>query len=349
VKYCVNVDTGSVNATPATASRLVAKAIDYWKTEFGRSVTLSKGSVAIATQTFTEIDCALGIADLEFRIGYGTLDADRVKFLVEPEKYIGVAVRTEYDTVNLRGKGFVYIGSDFGPHSYRAADLRKYTLLPEAWKHEELLFYAILHEMGHVFGLPHTGAGLMSEVFLEQLLNEHIYGAFISEPVESFFFPSYHLDSCDLLTGPQKTWFGADLDTQCLRLEIAGAYAPIIVYASKGKDTGAVWTRLGQFRKNEVDLFNIRTRPAALVALPSEQTVFTEEQADYRTYMVSGMFFEAGANASYSADKGAVPHTAYLEITPMSFHATGVISNQSQTVFNYNSWIATKLYLPSSL
>jgi hypothetical protein len=348
VKYCVKVDTASVNASPDTVRRLIADAFQYWKGEFSRSIQLPKGHVAIATQNFSEVDCALKIADIDFLIGYGTLDSDQVGHLVDPSKYVGVTVRTDYDTVNLRGKGFVYIASDFGPHSYMTADLRKYTLLPDAWKKEPLLFYAILHELGHVFGLPHTGSGLMSEVFLEQLLNLNIYEAFLKEPVESFFFPNRYLDSCALLTGEQKVWFGADLDTRCLRLEMANAYGgPITVYA-KGASPTAAWKRVGQFTKNEVNLFDIRHHPAVLLALPDDQKVFTPQQADFRSFMVGGMFYEAGADASYLADGSPIPHTAYLSLTPMSLHATGVIKGQAKTVFNYNSWIATKLYLPAS-
>ncbi len=347
VKYCVSVDTASVHAPRDAVVRLIGDALAYWKREFSRSIAVTKGHAAIATQTFTEIDCALGIADLRFLIGYGSLNAKEIAHLETPEKYIGVAVRTDYDTMNLRGKGFVYIGSDFGPHSYQTADLRKYALIPDAWKYEPLLFYALLHELGHVFGLPHTGAGLMSEVFLEQLLNQNIYEAFLKEPVESFFYPNEHLDSCDLLSGAAKNWFGADLDSKCIRLEMTSAYAPITVF-SKASDTAA-WLRIGQFTYNSVNLFDIRHRPAVLLALPDGQKVFTPEQANYHSFMIGGMFFEAGSEAVYTAVKNPVPKTAYLSITPMSFHATGVLSNQAKEVFNYNSWIATKLYLSNSL
>jgi hypothetical protein len=347
VKYCVKVDRASVNATPETVRRLIGDALAYWKNEFARTVRPTKGNVEIATQTFTEVDCALGIADLQFLVGYGALDEEKTKYLERPEKYIGVTVRTDYDTVNLRGKGFVYLSSDLGPHSYMTSDLRQYTLVPEAWKMDTLLFYAILHEMGHVFGFPHTGSGLMSEAFLEQLLNQNIYEAFLKQPVESFLFPNANLDSCDLLTGPEKAWFGASLDARCLRLAIAGPYSPIVVYSRAAGDS-APWVRIGRFVKNDVNLFDIRHRPAVLVSLPDEQKVFTPEQANYHSYMVGGMFYEAGSDVAYVADANPVPRAGYLSLTPMSAHLTGVISGQAKTVFNYNSWIATKLYLSSS-
>jgi len=343
VSYCVNVDTSSINASPATVKQLIGDAIAYWKSEFSRTIRVTLGNVEVATQTFTEVDCALGIADIQFLIGYGTLNAEQIKYLDNPAKYIGVTVRTDYDTANLRGKGFVYISSDFGPHSYQTADLRKYALIPDAWKNDPLLFYAILHEMGHVFGIPHTGSGLMSEVFLDQLLNPNIYEAFLKQPVESFFYPKITMDSCDILTGPAKAWFGAPLDSQCIRLESSGPYSGFNVFSRAAENTE--WKRIGAFTQNNVNIFDIRHRPAVVLALPDDQKVFTPAQAGFRSFMIGGMFYEAGSDAVYLADANPIPRSAYLNITSMSLHATGVISGQSKTVFNYNSWIATKLYL----
>lgn len=343
VQYCVRFDAASMNATEAQAKKLIIEGFRYWKNEFARSLRHPKGFVELATQNFIEIPCELGIAQIEFVFGHGALSTERAEWLEKPSKYIGVSVRTDYDTKRMTGKGFVYISSDRGPHSYLTSELRQYSLIPEAWKKETLLYYALLHEIGHLFGIPHTGSGLMSEIFLEQLLNQTVFEVFLSLPIEPFFFPDHEMESCNLLAGAEKAWFGADLDATCIKLVATNALAPIQVLAKKGHD--GVWLPIGSFTNIRENLFDIRHRPAVHVQLTEDQTLFTEEQAAYRSFMIGGLFYDAGLEATYQALNSPVPKGAYLRMTSSSLHVIGTVAGRSKSVFNHNSWIATKLYL----
>ena len=342
VQYCIQFDSASMNANVDQARRLIQDGLAYWKTEFSRTTHVNKGFVDLATQTFTEVPCSLGVAQMEFLFGYGSLNSERLAYLASPEKFVGVSVRTDYDSKNLRGKGFVYITSDVGPHAYSAGDAN-IGLIPNAWKNERLLAYAILHELGHVFGIPHTGAGLMSEVFLEQLLNPRVYEVFLTEPIDSFFFPAATMESCGQLAGADKAFFGADLDSDCLQFRMLGPDQPISVFAKKKAE--ANWKPVGVFENVTPNLFDTRNLPAVHVELPPDQTVFTSQAANFKSFMIGGMFYDAGFGASYRAFASPVPKSAYVKITSDSLYVIANVGGKTKTVFNYSSWIATKLYL----
>ena len=137
--------------------------IDYWVHEFAK-VSPQTGvakTFKLGTQTFSLVGCQEADVDLKILVGHGTLDNEQIGWLKKPEKYIGVTVRTDYDPIELRGQGFIYIASDLGPNSYTNTG----GLVDKAWESEKLLKYAFLHEFGHVFGIPHRGNGLMSQIF----------------------------------------------------------------------------------------------------------------------------------------------------------------------------------------
>lgn len=80
-----------------------------------------------------------------------------------------MSVRTRYDDVNLRGGGFIYVSADSGPLAYSNEFLRH-----GAWHLGKggLLFKVLVHELGHVFGLPHMNESIvMHERFPERVLS----------------------------------------------------------------------------------------------------------------------------------------------------------------------------------
>lgn len=124
------------------------------------------GQLKIASQIFIETNCGK-TTDIIFQ--FGVLNSKQKKFLKDPSEYGAISVRTEYDGVSLRGRGFIYISPSHGPLSYDTSAIAK-----DAWSVDggRLLYLALLHELGHVFGLQHMGSygDLMSQGFVESIL-----------------------------------------------------------------------------------------------------------------------------------------------------------------------------------
>ncbi len=343
VRYCIAVDEKSVSASPRVARDLVNKAISYWHAEFHKPVLRpANGNVDLATQVFEEVPCTPDV-DLAFKFGYGTLDTDEIRYLKDPAKYIGVAVRTSYDEEQLRGRGFIYISSDLGPHVYANSG----PLIDRAWTHPELLYYALLHELGHIFGLPHTGSGLMSEVFLDQILNQAIYEIFVESPVEPFFFPDAQLESCNL-EGADRDWFGVTQDYECIGLSTSATQTETPVLGRKRGSTS--WEPIGKVSGINLDIFDIRNRPAIYLHLNPKQKVFSGQEAVFRSFMIGGTFYDFGAEAVYTAASNAgappaIPKSIALRVTSSSFQILGQYKGKVRKVFNYSSLIGSKLFI----
>ena len=165
VNYCIVSDQWALTIDVAELPRLVREAIGYWQEEFGRALDLyhpipgqpviPENMRRIASQDFVQGDCD-EFTDVTFQ--FGVLFQSQVEYMNrlgrQPSDYVGMAVRTEYDEVNMRGKGFVYLASDIRDHDYypahdQAAD--------RFWsRHNGAAMRAVLiHEIGHIFGLPH--------------------------------------------------------------------------------------------------------------------------------------------------------------------------------------------------
>ncbi|HAR44536.1 MAG TPA: hypothetical protein DCS07_18205 [Bdellovibrionales bacterium] len=232
VRYCVAVDPLSVSADPAHVESLITASIVNWKREFQKYYDAELFSeFQVASQEFIQVPCAEN-PDLKFQLGWGSLDSRQQAYIVEQgaESILGLAVRTDYDEVQLRGKGFIYIASDLGAHRYDGgADT-----VEAAWQYDALLYYVISHEFGHVLGVPHVGADhfldtsrfMMAEQFPEYILRKaaidllkQMPGFDLNRPNEftDFFVLSRNREQCKLGAYPIK-WFGLPKEATCVRL-----------------------------------------------------------------------------------------------------------------------------------
>jgi hypothetical protein len=173
VSYCIKVEEENFEFSPAVGSlsQLVQTTLEYWKQQFERTQAEAEArnlEVLVATQTFIETACD-SPHDLTFQ--FGTLSEDQIKQLKEmgtlPTDHVSMAVRTDYDKVNLRGKGFIYIAPNKGklkPNMDGA--------LPSPWTlgNGGNLVYVLAHELGHVFGISHDGS-FMAEDFPETAIS----------------------------------------------------------------------------------------------------------------------------------------------------------------------------------
>lgn len=339
VRYCVQVDTASFSASPERVRVLVEKALAFWKDEFSRG---GGADLWIARQNFVESECS-DQTDLAFKFGYGTLTPANIEELKKPKRYIGVSVRTSYNPVELRGKGYIFVASDMGPNAYDNPG----TLIERAWQHERLLQYALLHELGHVFGLTHSGAGLMSEVFFDQLLNKALYSIFLESPIETFFLPPSPVEVCGdpiPFSGAAKVWLGVPMDTACVRMEtdIPGTQYRLSYRLLNSNE----WKPAGVIASGRQDIFDVRDRPAVYLQLNPEQKVFPEDEADYRSFMTGPLFVDFGADALYTPTGASTAKSCRLRVTSGSLQIVGQQSGKVIVPYNYNSLIGVKMTIP---
>jgi hypothetical protein len=328
VDYCVQVDAASFSASDATARDVIKEAIQYWKHEFDQpNPTGTPGFAQLATQNFHEIATCTDKTPLRFLFGYGVLTKDEVAGLVDPTKYVGISVRTDYNNEQLSGSGFVYISSDFGPHAYDANDPSSHHLA-RAWEKRTLLLYAVLHEMGHVFGIPHMGSGIMSEVFLDQLLHKSFYQFYIDNQVQSFLNPPLNFTSCSISGMLNTGFFQAPPDTGCISFE--GTQVGSQITWKVGAPAGLiVVTRNMQLQMGSV--------PAVVVQLPSEQKVFSIQERFVNTFMLGPIFTEGTANGNFQTPTSHRPNDLQVELRTDSIVMTGLVGGRMTPVMVYRT------------
>ncbi|MGK5084488.1 hypothetical protein WDW37_14430 [Bdellovibrionota bacterium FG-1] len=212
VTYCILSDPTVFGDIPTLVPDLVSRAIAYWKTQMSdpaaevvKYLTGNPNSpwepIRVGTQEFVFHSTCEGTEDVTFQ--FGVLTPEQKAFLGDPTRLVGVAVRTDYDEVHLRGKGFIYISADSGPLRYKGGHLRD-----RAWHEGKggVLYRAIVHEIGHVFGLSHGGAGLMSEGYSESLLVRGLLDILPNTVGDSLeILPFFHFEAS---RESEQGWFG---------------------------------------------------------------------------------------------------------------------------------------------
>lgn len=213
VKYCIDIDEGTMGITKEVAAKYVEDGFNYWKEQFEKAVVPSFYSSPehknvrfhVGTQSFDLVSCT---DKVDIRFQFGVLNAEQETYLKTPQKFAAVTVRTDFDLVNLRARGFVY----FSPQSGRLG-INKSNFLEDPWSYDNgiLLYSFIVHEIGHIFGIQHNDRMFyMSEKLAEETLSIsklqlpfylRIYREIKLHPISGFYF---HQDS-DILTGCEVT------------------------------------------------------------------------------------------------------------------------------------------------
>ncbi len=193
VKYCLAFDEQGISASKEDVLRITKAAIDYWRSEFAPVGSLT----GIGMHNFILQDCD-GFEDVKFQFGYGTLSAEQLATFATMgesfENYVGLTIRTAYDKIMLRGKGFIYITSDIGAHAYG----KNSNIPPGLFKNDGVLFEVLRHEIGHIMGLPHIAGGVMAADHPENVLL-HFRDYRIIRP-GTFFAPAKFYTKCGVIT-----------------------------------------------------------------------------------------------------------------------------------------------------
>lgn len=231
VKWCVLHNPQHFNRDKKSLINLVNTAIDGWQLDIKRagSLVMPGGTPKIGTQKFIYQDkCA---AETDIRFQFGVLTGKQIEKIGDPTKYLALSRRTSYDQKLLRGKGFFYFSADSGPLKFSGNHI-----IENPWgiKNGIFLFLALNHELGHLFGVPHSQTfsmhDLMSKGFLSYALSKQYHNRVANQYRLLKNFPS-HFDvserafvqtACYPIQFPQKLYhfFNIRSDKKCLHLYV---------------------------------------------------------------------------------------------------------------------------------
>lgn len=334
VNYCLVHDASGFSASLETSRQQLKSALSYWKREMRLSVVESQagaGWVQIADQEFVEVSsCQDSTVDLQIILGPTGLNTEQRQFLKDPKSYVGITVRTSYDLKKMKGQGFMYIGADQGAEQYK----NNGELIDKAWQYPALLEYALIHELGHVFGVPHTGTGVMSETFLNVMLNKKIAAFYVQNPEVPFLsFPQQAM-AC----GTSGTFFAAFFNlpqsTDCLKLKSESVDGRVWSVWSRA-DAKAEFEMIGNLRGSPLVALDMNMKPAIFVQLPDEQTVFGVMDKLFSQFLLGPTFYHRTLDANYTLKGSLKPSPVQMQITPDSIVVSGVVDGKIKTIVSY--------------
>lgn len=229
VTFCIAVDKETVTVDEGMVEYAFRGSAQFWKKEFeSYSKLLNQAMKAktirppdVAQAAYRRVGCDES-PDLRLLFGYGTLSKSEKRIIKETDRIVARAIRTHYDRVNLKGRGFIYFASDRGDH---ALDQQSYK---EFWTIPEVLVVSITHELGHIFGIPHVMRGNRGQranidVMHEDTLDGLFFAVMLAEDGKAGlvqdFNPGYSLNE-------QKTATDAILKTGLSRF-----FEPMVNYS----------------------------------------------------------------------------------------------------------------------
>ena len=342
VKYCIAIDEANFGQTKEIVQQRLLEALSYWKNEFKRADTISHG-LRVATQDFIEISCDQS-PDVAFQ--FGVLDQEQQKYLdVQNRHIVGIAVRTDYDEVNLKARGFVYIAPEFGPLAMRGPDL-----LERPWQLNagRLIGLTLSHELGHVFGIQHAQnyMSLMSESFpsfLVQKCTGEIFAQVVNIPYLFHISMGSEYGHCrrydvgasaaDLLT--------IGKETKCVRVKVGKPETEIWVARAEGEP----WSLAG---KAIVHADSDEGRQAGSLVLSDRQRVF--ENLPAGTHYLPLTFMYRGRYAmTFLSEQSGMKSELLLDYDQDGISVSGVQQGGkfNLDVLGYSTWFSRDPIVPT--
>lgn len=342
VSYCVRVDNLGFSSDVTKVRDAIVEAFKYWREQLKVDKN-EAGMATVATQSFVEVeDCAN--ADLQFLMGYRALNTEQIRFLVDPRKYIGVTVRTEYDQVKLKGRGFVFISSDTGSEAYHNSG----QLIQKAWSYPKLLRYALMHELGHVFGLTHSGSGLMSEIFLDQLLYKRLFAFYLKQPMLSYVAPPTSFEACSGLGVFNSKFFRLKKPAECLHFAKTESVTPAWkVFLREKKDSSL--QEIGLLQTTWATARDQSAKPAFIVHLPPEQKVFDATETLLNNYMMGPVIRDHSYKGFFRTLESAAVYEVYVDLKVDSVSVIGNLEDGLFPVFVYSVPTLSNMTMPTAV
>ncbi len=354
VTYCLQFSKDEFSIAEADVAKLIQESIGYWKNEFnGESAIgidipkdpLFNQVVQVANQEFVQNPSCTNDEDITFKFGSQFLDPDEIKLMKDPTRFVGVSIRKSYDPVNLKGRGIIYISGDQGEKSYKKINA---DIVPRAWQYPKLLKYALIHELGHVFGIPHAGSGLMSEVFLDQLLIRKFAALYVREPIMPFIKPISRAEICDVSVVPKGSqsflapYFSLVYKQDCLKLELVPNQREFMILTKK--QTEKDWRQIGVLVIDQREFVDFSLKPALVFQVPEEQKVF---QNITTTFLLGPLIQNYKVDGHINFGTGTLkPYPVQIDLSPDSIVVYGLYENRIRQIFSFGNPLLFSLSNP---
>lgn len=354
VSYCISFSPSEFSVTESQAKQLVRDSLNYWKEQLNSEASInldkpvlspSQNEIKVAQQEFRLNSTCTGSEDLIIKFGYNSLDSEEIEHMGVPEKYLGLTIRKTYKDADLRGSGIIYVSGDLGAHAYKKTSP---DVIDAAWKYPKLLNYVLIHELGHVFGLAHSGSGLMSEVFLDQMLIRKFAALYVREPISPFIKPPTEAEICDDSTLPKGSqsflapYFSLTYKEDCLKL-IMGENRKQFLIMTKKMNGSTPWKQIGTLFIDRNELIDYSLRPALTLQLNEEQKIFKSEGVSfilgpvYQSYKVDG-HINWGTSMK--------PFPVQIDLSPDNIVVYGLHEGRLRQVFSFGNPLLYSLSKP---
>ncbi len=337
VTYCLEMDESAFPFSYNEARTYIEESFQYWQVEFPKSGSMTLGpyrrsyKLGENSLKFSGTKKCIGHENLQFILGRNKLNDEQLNYLEENgHNYIGVAVRTNYDRKNLQGKGFIYVSS----HEDLTSQAMSPDLYKTPWNHSRLLVLTLIHEIGHVFGIPHMGSSIMSEAFLDIITSKYYYRDFVRANIESFIAPPAVLDDCVILSPDMYRFFELDFRVvNCIvAKKISESQFDLFVNLNGSKEE-----RIASLVSLESDAYGIESRPIGYLRLTSEQTRFTSSAINNRSLVGGPLIERYKMQGKIILHRSLTSRPVYMTISPEAITITSLLNDKFVTIYSYDS------------
>lgn len=354
VKMCIIWDQNYFHPVDQDVDGLIKRvngAIQYWKSELANAYVV-ENFVEVGKQDFVVSEVVIipegdhfppsaSCLAADLRIQFGWISQEQVKFFQEKmgglQQYISAIVRTDYDGLELRGKGFIYLKADSGPYSQSSpGELNQPWGLGAGY----LTDYALRHEFGHMFGISHMGANkIMAVNFLEQIFSYDIGYEYANRLSHDGFF-SWHIAEDGLIRqfcgkGNMAKWqafLGITDGDNCIRIYIQNGKVKFESLGGRPR-----WTLRGEMTMDSDPTYTLSEGIRIYLSVGQKVILDVPPAAGQRPWVLGPMIKRHMVSGNFVGPDGTLKRRVLMTLDPMGLDfSSNQFSAEIDGVWHWN-------------